>query len=91
MSTHSHHDHSHEHSHDHSHVHGSGSGVDKVLTLLSYNYDHNDHHADELDDLIREIRAAGKDAAADKVAEAQEAFRRGNALLHDAIHLYTEE
>ena len=75
----------------HHHHHHEGDTKDQAYALLSYTFDHNDHHASELDDLVETLRAAGKTDVADKVAAAQEKFREGNALLHDALHLYTAD
>lgn len=80
----------HEH-HDHSHIHSTGGSEDRNLILLRYMYDHNDHHADELEELIQALRAAGKNGTADLVADALDLYRKGNDLLHEAIHHYTEE
>ena len=82
-------EHSHEHGHHHHH-HDELASKDQAYALLSYTYDHNDHHAGELDDLVKTLRENGKDAVADKVEAAQVKFREGNALLHDALHAYTE-
>ena len=81
--------HDHEHGHHHHH-HDELASKDQAYALLSYTFDHNDHHAGELDDLVKTLRENGKEAVADKVAEAQVKFREGNALLHDALHAYTE-
>ena len=80
--------------HDHGgaghHHHHGGDTSDRAYALLSYTFDHNDHHASELDDLVETLKGAGKTDVAEKVAAAQEKFKEGNALLHDALHLYTE-
>ena len=79
------------HCHEHHHHHYEElASKDQAYALLSYTYDHNDHHAGELDDLVKTLKEAGKDAVAEKVEAAQVRFREGNELLHEALHLYTE-
>ena len=80
----------HEHGDAHHHHHHEGRSDDQAYALLSYTYDHNEHHASELDDLVGTLKEAGHADVAEKVAAAQEKFREGNALLHEALHLYTE-
>ena len=79
----------HEHHERHGHSHDTGSR-DRNLILLQYMYDHNEHHAAELDDLIAALRSEGKNDVADLIEQAREAYSRGNELLHEAIHHYTE-
>ncbi|MBR2189680.1 MAG: hypothetical protein IJ860_09810 [Eubacterium sp.] len=74
--------------HSHTHAQTGADEKDKNLMLLQYTYDHNDHHAAELDALAGKLREAGKLETAELVEQAQEAFRRGNALLREAIHSY---
>ncbi len=71
--------------------HSHGGGQDRIETLLSYLYDHNVHHAEELTDLAAEMEKAGKTASAALVRDAQKAFAEGGNLLHEALHHYTEE
>ena len=85
------HDHEHEHSHGHEHHHHhDGAAGDKSLALLSYMYDHNVQHTNELLDMASQIEEAGKTAAADKIREAAAEFGKGNELLHEALDLYEE-
>ena len=84
--------HTHEaggHGHHHHH-HEELASKDQAYALLSYTFDHNDHHASELDDLVETLKGAGKTDVAEKVTAAQIKFKEGNALLHEALHLYTE-
>ena len=71
--------------------HDHGGGGDKIATLLSYMYEHNHHHAAELDSLIEELHRAGQKESASLVEEAKGKFEEGSALLHEAVHRYTEE
>ena len=72
--------------HDHTEGSGHAEGADKTRILLGYLYDHNVHHASELDDLAAKLTAEGRTDAAEKVLSARELFDQGNALLHEAIH-----
>ena len=92
------HAHEHEHTHTHTHADGTvhehahghgheGEAADKTLMLLGYLYDHNVHHAAELDELAEKLKAEGRAEAAEKVLAAKEYFGKGNDLLHEAIHL----
>ena len=85
-----HHDHEHLHEHDHAapHDHHCEPGADKSLALLSYMYEHNAHHTEELLDVASRVEAEGKDAVAAKIREAAEKFNEGNSLLHEALHLW---
>ena len=53
------HDHFHDHSHPHSHSLG-GSVSDEIKALLKYMIDHNDHHAEELADLLDALPEAAR-------------------------------
>ena len=89
-----HHDHEHKHEHDHAaphdHHHHAGDGMDKSQALLCYMYDHNAHHTEELLDVAGRIEAEGRNAIAAKIREAAAKFEEGNALLHEALHLWDE-
>ena len=69
----------------HEHSHG-GEGVDRTLTLLSYAYDHNAHHAEELCAIAESLWAEGREEAGSLTEAAIAKFREGAALLHDALH-----
>ena len=54
------HGHDHEHTHDHGHSHGcnscgdsgcQGNCTEEVVALLNYMLSHNEHHAEELDQI----------------------------------------
>ena len=93
MSEHTHehtHEHEHEHDHhhhDHHHDHEVPETRDKMITLLDYNCRHNESHASELKRLADKLKDQGHDAEAAKVAEACEAFDKGNAALRQALEL----
>lgn len=89
--SHSHeHDHEEAHGHEHHHHHHGDAPRDRSLALLSYMYDHNVEHTNELLDMAAQIEAAGKEAAAAKIREAAAEFGKGNDLLHEALHLYED-
>lgn len=81
---------SHHHHHEHTHTHDLNGNEDRNYILLRYMYEHNEHHAEELTDLIEALRADGKEHAADHVEKALAEYRKGNELLHEALHDYEE-
>ena len=46
------HDHTHTHPHDHTHTGDTPSDLQKTKALLTYMVQHNEHHAEELADLL---------------------------------------
>lgn len=91
---HAHSHHSHEDGHSHSHEHcGSCCGcqgehpANEQEALLTYMLDHNKHHAAELLELAKQIRAAGKEDAAVQIEKAVENFDKGNLYLSLALSL----
>ena len=83
------HDHDHGHSHEHHH-HDPASKGDKTLALLSYMYDHNVQHTEELLGMADQVEEAGKTTVAAKIREAAAEFNKGNDLLHEALHQYED-
>lgn len=83
---HSHGGHVHSHAHaDHAHDHGAGdTPMDELLALMKFMVGHNDAHAQELAELARQLQAAGKNAAYQKVMDAVSDFDMANARL-DAV------
>ena len=81
---------SHHHHHEHTHTHDLNGSDDRNYVLLRYMYEHNEHHAEELSDLIEALKEDGKAHAAEHVEEALEEYKKGNALLHEALHHYEE-
>ncbi|MDO4275739.1 MAG: cobalt transporter [Eubacteriales bacterium] len=101
--THSHeageeHDHSHGDSckaegHTHGHC-GSCSGGDcknETVALLTYMLQHNEHHAQELDQMADNLSKMGMDAAAKTIKEGVADFQKGNMRLGLALTLVKEE
>ena len=71
--------------HDHHHHHDAPQEAGESLALLTYMLDHNRHHAEELHDLAHELSDEGKDAAAELLHEALEAYEQGNEKLAKAL------
>ena len=88
------HPHAHGDGADHTHPHAhdiAGTGADRTQVLLDYAYGHNVRHTGELKELEDALRDAGRNEAADFVAEAVARYEEGNSLLHSALHTMTEE
>ena len=92
--------HGHEHSHSaecqgHSHEHcGScqdGNCKNETVALLTYMLQHNEHHAQELDQMAENLEKLGLSAAAKTIKEAVSDFQKGNMRLGLALTLVKEE
>ena len=81
---HEHHHHDHSHPHDHSHSHDEDN---KDLALLKYMVDHNEHHAEEIANMAKALRDAGKISAAEELEAGVADFECGNAHLSKAYYL----
>lgn len=88
LHTHEHnHDHHHEHDHEHSHEHNHEiCGNDRTKALLTYMIDHNDHHAQELAELLVSVDGAAKK----KLTEAIGSFEVANVQLREVLELLEE-
>ena len=76
------HEHSHEHEHEHSHTHShDGGSAPDVKSLLKYMIDHNDHHNEELADLLDSLPAD----AQKKMRLAIGTFEAANVQLQDVL------
>ena len=67
------HDHEHDHVHSHEHSHGcsscsegecGGNCTEEVVALLNYMLSHNEHHAQELDQMADNLSKLGMEDAA---------------------------
>ncbi|HJB17003.1 MAG TPA: cobalt transporter [Candidatus Blautia excrementipullorum] len=94
------HGHEHEHSHStecqgHSHEHcGScqdGNCQNETVALLTYMLQHNEHHAQELDQMAENLEKLGLSASAKTIREAVSDFQKGNMRLGLALTLVKEE
>lgn len=98
------HEHSHGEGHDHGHAHtdhacdtghcGScheGDCKNETLALLTYMLQHNEHHAQELDQMADNLAKMGMDAACRTIKEAVSDFQKGNMRLGLALTLVKDE
>ena len=98
------HAHSHGEGDDHGHSHteaacneghcGSCQGGDcknETVALLTYMLQHNEHHAQELDQMADNLAKMGMDAAAKTIKEGVADFQKGNMRLSLALTLVKEE
>ena len=92
------HNHSHEHTHGHAHEHGcsngdnecQGSCTEEVVALLNYMLSHNEHHAEELDQMAENLAKLGMEDAAKTIKEGVADFQKGNMRLGLALTLVKE-
>ena len=92
------HEHTHEGEHDHVHAHGcdcrnekcNGSCADETAALLNYMLQHNQHHAEELDQMAKNLRKLGMEDAARTIEEGVADFQKGNMRLSLALTLVKE-
>jgi len=84
------HDHGHAHSHEHDEhcgCCGHGHPANEQEALLAYMLDHNKHHAAELLEIAKQLKAAGKAEASVQIEKAVENFDKGNLYLSLALSL----
>jgi len=81
-------DHEHTHSHDHEHAvsETASEPVKRAVKMLSYMYNHNCDHAQELEDMGLKLKELGEEEAAAVIAEAVADFKESNEKLHNALH-----
>ena len=98
------HEHTHGDGHDHGHTHtdhacenshcgscNEGDCKNETLALLTYMLQHNEHHAQELDQMADNLAKMGMDAAAKTIKESVSDFQKGNMRLGLALTLVKEE
>ncbi|MBQ7371454.1 MAG: cobalt transporter [Blautia sp.] len=96
------HPHSHEGGEAHEHTHdappslhcGNCEGGDcknETVALLTYMLQHNEHHAQELDQMAENLQKLGMAAAAKTIKEGVSDFQKGNMRLSLALTLVKEE
>lgn len=83
--------HCHEHQHEQEHC-GSCQGgcTEEVVALLNYMLSHNEHHAQELDQMSENLKKLGMEDAAKTIKEAVADFQKGNMRLGLALTLVKE-
>lgn len=93
------HDHEHDHVHSHEHSHGcsscsegecGGNCTEEVVALLNYMLSHNEHHAQELDQMADNLSKLGMEDAAKTIKEGVADFQKGNMRLGLALTLVKE-
>lgn len=90
---HHHEHHDHEHSHDHCTSCGddcTGNCTEEVVALLNYMLSHNEHHAEELDQMAENLVKLGMEDAAKTIKEGVADFQKGNMRLGLALTLVKE-
>ena len=75
----------HGHGHTHEHTHEDG------MTHTHEHTQHNEHHAQELDQMADNLAKMGMDAACKTIKEAVADFQKGNMRLGLALTLVKEE
>ena len=88
------HGHSHaDHACDTAHCGSCSEGdcKNETLALLTYMLQHNEHHAQELDQMADNLAKMGMDAACKTIKEAVADFQKGNMRLGLALTLVKEE
>ncbi len=88
-------DHHHDHGHTHEHCTNGGEGcqgscTDEVVALLNYMLSHNEHHAEELDQMAENLKKMGMEDAAKTIKEGVADFQKGNMRLGLALTLVKE-
>lgn len=89
--THSHGEECENHSHDHCGICQGGDCKNETTALLTYMLQHNEHHAQELDQMADNLEKMGLSAAAKTIKEAVSDFQKGNMRLGLALTLVKEE
>lgn len=83
------------HDHDNEHCHECKEGcekscTDEVVALLNYMLSHNQHHAEELDQMADNLVKLGMEDAARTIKEGVADFQKGNMRLGLALTLVKE-
>ena len=78
--------HTHDHGHEHHHDHGDMPSAERTKALLNYMIDHNEHHAEELAELVDSLEGAARK----RLLEAIGSFEAGNVQLREVLELMEE-
>lgn len=76
-------EHTHGHTHEHPHEHTAAAVGDRTRALLGYMIDHNEHHCEELADLLDALDGAPRK----KLLEAIGSFEAANVQLREVLDL----
>lgn len=78
--------HTHDHGHEHHHGHDDLPQAERTRALLAYMIDHNEHHAQELAELVDSLEGAARK----RLLEAIGSFEVGNVKLREVLELLQE-
>lgn len=67
--------------------HPSRTKKEENIALLQFMLSHNEHHAEELEEMAHQLKEQGMGDAAKKILEAVENFNEGNKRLSLALTL----
>lgn len=81
------HTHEHEHEHEHTHDHGDVPPAERTRALLAYMIDHNEHHAEELAELVDSLEGSARK----RLLEAIGSFEVANVQLREVLDLVKGE
>ncbi len=80
------HEHEHEHAHEHAHDHGDIPPAERTRALLGYMIDHNEHHTEELAELVDTLEGEPRK----RLLEAIGSFEVANVQLREVLELLKE-
>ncbi len=81
------HEHEHTHEHEHEHEHGDVPPAERTRALLGYMIEHNEHHAEELAELVDGLEGAPRK----RLLEAIGSFEVANVQLREVLALLKGE
>ena len=79
--------HTHDHGHEYPHDHGDIPTAERTRALLAYMIDHNEHHAEELAELVDSLEGAARK----RLLEAIGSFEVANVQLREVLELVEGE
>ena len=77
------HEHVHDHAHDPAPEHGGISGTERTKALLKYMIEHNEHHTEELAELLDGLEGNARK----RLLEAIGSFEVANVQLREVLEL----
>lgn len=77
--------------HEHHHHHIAAESDGELKAFLQYMLKHNASHADELKSLAEKLKSSGSALAGEKALAALEQYKKGNALLEEALNEYDKD
>ena len=79
--------HTHDHGHEHPHDHGDIPPAERTRALLAYMIEHNEHHAEELAELVDSLDGAARK----RLLAAIGSFEVANVQLREVLELVEGE